>query len=143
MSAKDLILPYLNRFVAINQEKSSAKLELTCSNRKITVNLLHNLRVIEEVTPYLKYESPAYSEILKKNVNNSQSIRLQKRTQLSAEESRAEIKRQQYIARKAKMMQKKPPVRLQKPPVMLKKSNFQLKKQGKHIQKLSKTLKKW
>ena len=36
MSAKDLISPYLDRFVDINQQKCTAKLELCCRDRKVT-----------------------------------------------------------------------------------------------------------
>ena len=39
MSAKDLLSPYLNRFVFINQQKAIAKLELCCKDGKVTVNL--------------------------------------------------------------------------------------------------------
>ena len=84
MSAKELISPCLNRFMEINQQKSSAKLELCCINEKVSINFFYDLGVIEEVTPNSNYESPAYSDILRKNVNNSQSIRLQKRAQLRA-----------------------------------------------------------
>ena len=76
MSAKDLISPYLNRFVAINQQKSFAKLELICSNGKVSVNFFHDLGVIEEETPKHDQDQPAYSDVLRKNVHLSQSARL-------------------------------------------------------------------
>ena len=50
MSAKDLISPYLNRFVDINQEKCTTKLEMCCRYGKVTVNCHHDLGVIEDVT---------------------------------------------------------------------------------------------
>ena len=36
MSAKDLIFPYLNRFVSINQQMATAKLELRCKDGEVT-----------------------------------------------------------------------------------------------------------
>lgn len=103
MSAKDLISPYLNRFVAINQQKSFAKLELICSNGKVSVNFFHDLGVIEEETPKHDQDQPAYSDVLRKNVHLSQSARLKRRAETRAEEARAETKRQQHIAENAKI----------------------------------------
>ena len=69
MSAKDLISPYLNRFVAINQQKSFAKLELSCSNGKVSVNFFHDLGVIEEETP-----KPDNSQLSKEILNKVQGF---------------------------------------------------------------------
>ena len=103
MSEKDLISPYSNRFVAINQQKLFAKLELSCADGKVTVNFFHDLGVIEEETPKPDQDQPAYSEILRKNVHLSQSARLKRRAETRAEEARAETTRQQDIAENAKI----------------------------------------
>ena len=71
MSAQDLISPHLNRFVDINQQKFTAKLELCCPDRKVTINFHHDLEVIEEATPKPNFVVPAYSDILKKNASIS------------------------------------------------------------------------
>ena len=63
MSAKDLISPYLNRFLDINQHKFTAKLELCCREGKVTVNCHHDLGVIEEATPKPNVVVPGYSDI--------------------------------------------------------------------------------
>ena len=102
MSAKDLISPYLNRFVAINTQKATAKLELCCKDGKVTVNFHHDLGAVEEVVPRLQSEIPAYSDILKKNVSTSQIKRLQRRAEVRAAEARDSTKKQQNIAENAK-----------------------------------------
>ena len=102
MSAKDLISPYLNRFVAINQQKSFAKLELSCANGKVTVHFFHDLGVIEEETPKSNQDQPAYSDVLMKNVHLSQSARQKKRAETRAAEARSETKRQQDIGENSK-----------------------------------------
>ena len=51
MSAKDLISPYLNRFVVLLHQRSTAKVELSFENGKISVNLFHHLGVVEDATP--------------------------------------------------------------------------------------------
>ena len=102
MSAKDLISPYLNRFVDLNQQKFTAILELCCRDGKVTVNFHHDLGVIEEVTPKPHFVFPAYSDILKKNASTSQITRLQRRAETRAEEARAETKKQQNIAANAR-----------------------------------------
>ena len=104
MSAKDLISPYLNRFVAINQQKSNARLELCCKDGKVTINLHHDLGVVEEAIPRTNSDSPlpVYSDVLRKNINISQVARLQRRAETRAEEARVETKKQQNIAVNAK-----------------------------------------
>ena len=104
MSAKDLISPYLNRFVAINQQKSNARLELCCKDGKVTVNFHHDLGLVEEASPRPKSDLllPVYSDVLKKNINISQATRLQRRAETRAEEARVETKKQQHIAANAK-----------------------------------------
>ena len=92
MSAKDLISPYLNRFVAIKNQKATAKLELYCKDGKVVVNFQHELGLIEETSPGPHSEIPAYSDILKKGVSTSQLNRLQRRAEERAEKSRSETK---------------------------------------------------
>ena len=46
MSSKDLLSSYINIFKALNQKMSYARLELGCKDRKVTVNVNHDLRVI-------------------------------------------------------------------------------------------------
>ena len=103
MSAKDLISPYLNRLVAINKQKATAKLELCCKDGKVVVNFQHDLGLIEETSPIPQSELPAYSDILKKGVSTSQLNRLQRRAEERAEKSRSETKIQQNIAENAKI----------------------------------------
>ena len=103
MSAKDLISPYLNRFVDLTQQKFTAKLELCCRDGKVTVNFHHDLGVIVEATPRPTIVVPAYSDILKKNASISQINRLQRRAESRAEEARAETKKQQIIAENARV----------------------------------------
>ena len=54
MSSKDLFSPYINRFKAITQQMSDASLELFCEERKVTVNLNHDLGAIPRQNNYLK-----------------------------------------------------------------------------------------
>ena len=103
MSAKDLISPYLNRFVAINEQKSTAKLELCCKDGKVVVNFHHDLGLIEETIPRPQSKLPAYSDILKKGVSTSQLNRLQRRAEARAEKVRSDTELQQKIAENAKM----------------------------------------
>ena len=107
MSAKDLIPPYLNRFVSLNQQKSTAKLELSCIDGKITVNLLHDLGVVGEATSESVKPLPAYSEVLQKTVRASQVARLQRRAKIWAEEAMIETKNQQDKAENAKKQAEK------------------------------------
>ena len=99
MTAKDLISPYLNRFVALLHQNSTAKVELTCK-----VNIQHDFGLIEEVAPEPEKESrkPLYKEVLRKNINNSRYNRLYRRANSQAEEARVELKAQQKIAENAK-----------------------------------------
>ena len=102
MSAKDLISPYLNRFVALLHQKSTAKVELSCEDGKLFVNLSHDLGEVEETTPQPEPTKPLYNNVLKKSITKSQVNRLQKRANARAEEAIAETKVQQEIAENAK-----------------------------------------
>ena len=105
MSAKDLISPYLNRFVVLLHQHSTAKVELSCENGKMSVNLFHDLGVVEDATPepVPNPREPLYANVLKKNLKQSQFSRLQKRANARAEEARAETKVQQEIAANARI----------------------------------------
>ena len=67
MSTKDLISPYLNRFVVL-LHLSIAKVELSCEDGKLSVNLFHDLGVVEDATPepVPKPREPLYANVLKK-----------------------------------------------------------------------------
>ena len=69
MTAKELIGPYLNRFVALLHQNSTAKLELSCKDGQMSVNIQHDFGLIEEVSPEPEQESrtPSYNEVLRKN----------------------------------------------------------------------------
>ena len=75
MSAKDLISPYLNRFVVLLHQHSTAKVELSCEDGKLSVNLFHDLGVVEDATPepVPNPRKPLYANVLKKNVKQSRS----------------------------------------------------------------------
>ena len=105
MSAKDLISPYLNRFVVLLHQHSTAKVELSCEDGKLSVNLFHDLGVVEDATPepVPNPREPLYANFLKKNIKQSLLSRLQKRANARAEEDRAETKVQQEIAAQVKL----------------------------------------
>ena len=105
MSAKDLFAPYLNRFVSLLNQKATAKLELSCKDGKVNVNLFHDMGDFVETSPTSVQETPSYKEALKKGANkvsSSQMKRLHKRAVSRAEEARKETKHQQVIAEKAR-----------------------------------------
>ena len=97
MSAKDLISPYLNRFVALLHQKNTAKVELSCEDGKLFVNLSHNLAEVEETTPQPESTKPLYNNVLKKSITKSQ-VNRQKRANARAEKAIAETNVQQEIA---------------------------------------------
>ena len=69
MSVKDQISSYLNKFVALVNHKSDAKLELICKGGHVTVNILHDLGVVKE-TIIPSETKPTYTDILRrKNVS--------------------------------------------------------------------------
>ena len=105
MSAKYLISHYLNRFVVLLHQHSTAKVEISCEDGKLSVNLFHDLGVVEDPTPepLPNPREPLYANVLKKNVKQSQISRLQKRSNARAEEARAEKKVQQEIAANARI----------------------------------------
>ena len=87
MSGHPQLSPYLNRFTTLWQDKADVKLEFTCKDGNVIVNLSHNLGSIVKVTEEVKTQSPNSGNILKKNVSLSQIVRLKKR---AAERATAE-----------------------------------------------------
>ena len=79
MSAKELISPYLNRFVDLLYKKSTAKVELSCKDGHMSISMFHELGIVEEATPETQPRMPSYNEVVRNNISNSQERRLQKR----------------------------------------------------------------
>ena len=103
MSVKDQISSYLNKFVALVNHKSDAKLELICKGGHVTVNILHDLGVVEEtINP--SETKPTYTDILKKNVSLSQVNRLYRRSLARTEEVREAIIEQNKLTETAKVV---------------------------------------
>jgi hypothetical protein len=91
MSVQELIAPYLNRFVILFNQIATAKLEFSCAEGKVNVNIFHELEAIRQplpTTPLVK--KAGYNEVLKKNLKASQLKRLQRRAAAHAEEAKAE-----------------------------------------------------
>ena len=102
MSVQELISPYLNRFVILFNQNATAKLELSCAEGKVNVNIFHELGAIKQpLPPTLPVKKTGYNEVLKKNLKTSQLKRLQRRAAARAEEAKAEILKEQEIAEKA------------------------------------------
>ena len=78
MAVEAQLAPYLNRFVILLRHNSVAKLELSCSNGKLSVNISHDMGLVEQAT---SQPPPSYKEVLKKNLKRSQINRLQKELQ--------------------------------------------------------------
>ena len=100
MSVEAHLAPYLNRFVILLRQNSVAKLELTCNNGKLTVNISHDMGVVEQATPKPN-TPPSYNEVLKKNLNRSQTNRLQRRAADRAEKANKEAEQTHAEAAKA------------------------------------------
>ena len=91
MSVQELIAPYLNRFVILFNQIATAKLEFSCAEGKVNVNIFHELEAIRQplpTTPLVK--KAGYNEVLKKNLKASQLKILQRRAASHAEEAKAE-----------------------------------------------------
>ena len=100
MSVEAHLAPYLNRFVILLRQNSVAKLELSCNNGKLTVNISHDMGVVEQATP--KANTPtSYNEVLKNNLNISQTNRLQRRAADRAEKANKEAEQAHAQAAKA------------------------------------------
>ena len=102
MSVQELISPYLKRFVILFNQNATAKLELSCAEGKVNVNIFHELGAIKQpLPPTLPVKKTGYNEVLKKNLKTSQLKRLQRRAAARAEEAKAEILKGKEIAEKA------------------------------------------
>ena len=89
MSVQELIAPYLNRFVIMFNQNATAKLEFSCAEGKVNVNIL-DLEAIRQPLPTTPLVTKAgYNEVLKKNLKASQLIRLQRRAAALTEEAKA------------------------------------------------------
>ena len=51
MSSQEQLNPYLNRFTLLVQQHATAKLEFSCSDGKVTVNLFHDLGGVDKAPP--------------------------------------------------------------------------------------------
>ena len=103
MSAKEVISPYLNRFVDLLYKKSTAKVELSCKDGQMSISIFHALGVFEETTPEAQPRMHAYNEVVRNNIPDSQVRSLQKRANVRAEEARAQTKVQQEISENARL----------------------------------------
>ena len=103
MSVKDQISSYLNKFVALVSQKADAKLGLICKGGHVTVNIVHDLGIVED-TIIPSGTKPTYTDILKKNVNLSQVNRLHRRSLAQAEEVREAIVEQNKLTENAKIV---------------------------------------
>ena len=78
MSVQEHIAPYLNRFVILFNQNATAKLELSCAEAKVNVNIFHELGAIEQpLPPTPPVKKAGYNEVLEKNLKISQLKRLQ------------------------------------------------------------------
>ena len=101
MSVEAHLAPYLNRFVILLRHNSVAKLELTCNNGKLTVNISHDIGVVEQASPK-PITPPSHNEVLKKNLNRSKTNRLQRRAADRAEKANKEAEEAHSEAAKSK-----------------------------------------
>ena len=88
MSAQEHLAPYLNRFVILLQQKAKARLELTWNEGKLNINIHHDIGVIHEPD---KTVPQSYTDVLKKNMKQSQIRRLQKRANERAEKAKQHV----------------------------------------------------
>jgi hypothetical protein len=102
MSLQDHIAPYLNRFVILFHQNATAKLELSCTDGKVNVNIHHELGVIkQDLPPTAHVKKTAYNEVLKKNMKPSQFNRLKRRAAARVEEAKTETIQQKKGAEQA------------------------------------------
>ena len=88
MVIQDQIAPYLNRFVFLLNQNATAKLEIGCTDGKVTVNMSHDLGAVVKTAPINKPEKQQYSDVLRKKVRPSQLKRLQKRADARAAQAK-------------------------------------------------------
>ena len=106
MSAQEQFAPYINRFVNLVHQKAVAKLELTCKDGKVNINISHELGEFVKICNPPVTENPSYTDVLKKDsdmIKPSQLMRLKRRALARAEEARNATKEQQDIAELAKV----------------------------------------
>ena len=102
MSVQELIAPYLNRFVILLNQNATAKLEFSCAEGKVQVNIFHDLGVPKPIhVPGPPVKKAGYNEVLKKNLKTSQLNRLKRRAAARAEEAKTETLKQNKVAEKA------------------------------------------
>ena len=95
MSLQKLIAPYLNRFVILFIENATAKLELSCAEGKVHVNMFHDLGAPKQTRPPAPpVKKAGYSEVLKNNLKTSQLNRLKRGAAVQAEEAETQTLRQ-------------------------------------------------
>ena len=104
----------MNISVTLNNEKSTAKLEICCKAGEVKVNISHKLGVIEVPNIELTPKKPTYNDILKEHVNVSQLNRLQKRAMARAEEVESAMTHSKIILRMHKVILPSPKWRLRK-----------------------------
>ena len=51
ISLEELIAPYQNRFVILFSENATTKLELSCTEGKVYVDMIHDLRAPKQTLP--------------------------------------------------------------------------------------------
>ena len=106
MSVQELNAPYLNRFVILFNQNATEKLELSCAEGKVNVNIFHELGAIEQpLPPTPPVKKAGYNEGMNKNLKISQLKRLQRRAAARAEEAKAEtLKIRKFLRKLYKML---------------------------------------
>ena len=93
--------PYLNRFTTLWQDNANVKLEFTCKDGNVIVNLSHNVGGIEKVPEAKRTHNPNDENVLKKNVSLSQIVRLKKRAAERAAAEKCDVEKAKCIAEEA------------------------------------------
>ena len=100
MSIQEQIAPYLNRFVLLFNQNATAKLDISCSEGRVSVNISHDLGAVSKTPPTHQAEKQKYSDVLKKSVSPSQLRRLKKRAETRAEKAKVPTQNQDDTAEK-------------------------------------------
>ena len=66
MSIQEQIAPYLKRFVLLFNQNAPAKMEIGCSEGRVSVNVSHDLGKVSKTPPTHQPEKQIYSDVLKK-----------------------------------------------------------------------------
>ena len=72
MSLQQLFSPYLDRFTTLLYQNATAKVELSCKDGKVNVNIFHDLGEMLRPPPKHAPHQPTYANIQKNNVSQSQ-----------------------------------------------------------------------